>query len=333
MSYYDYDFFASPCEIELVTNFGKVFLPVLYILVFILGYMGNGLVACVLLNSLHRSNLTDLCLLNLAVSDLLFLLTLPLYVLYVAASFSWVIGDFMCHISGGLHSLGFYSSTFFMVVMTLDRYVLIQHAQKSSKYRSMKTGMILSMFVWALSFLVSLPAFIFTITDNGTCDYDPESEIWIDYRSATNILCLALSFIVMLVCYSRILPTLTKMRSTQKHRSIKLIVCVITVFFLFWTPYNITLFLDFLRLKNRITDSCELHAGIRLSLVVTEPIAFSHCCLNPVIYAFAGQKFKKRSVIVLRKLLSRTPASRDRADTSIRMSSIASRTSVTTSIL
>uniref|UniRef100_A0AAV2MC81 G-protein coupled receptors family 1 profile domain-containing protein n=1 Tax=Knipowitschia caucasica TaxID=637954 RepID=A0AAV2MC81_KNICA len=128
--------------------------------------MGNGLVACVLLNSLHRSNLTDLCLLNLAVSDLLFLLTLPLYVLYVAASFSWVIGDFMCHISGGLHSLGFYSSTFFMVVMTLDRY-----------------------------------------------------------------------------------------------------------------------------------------------------------------------KFKKRSVIVLRKLLSRTPASRDRADTSIRMSSIASRTSVTTSIL
>ncbi|XP_072317020.1 C-C chemokine receptor type 2-like [Eucyclogobius newberryi] len=331
---YEYDIF-SPCDYELVNNFAQVFLPVVYILVFILGFGGNGLVVCVLLKYCLKSNLTDLCLLNLAVSDLLFLLTLPLFAHYSATSL-WVFGDFTCHISGGLHSLGYYSSTFFMVVMTLDRYVLILHAHKASKYRSMKTGMLLITCVWVLSFCVSLPAFIFTgevnSPENISCEYSPNDKIWIEYNIfATNILGLVLPFTVMVVCYSRIIPTLMNMRSAQKHRSVKLIICIMIVFFLFWLPYNITLFLYYLQLEGQLTDSCKLDMNLKLSTTVTETIAFSHCCLNPVIYAFAGQKFMKRSLMLLRKL--RPWADRDRSDSSFRMSSVASRTSITTTVM
>ncbi|KAK7887186.1 hypothetical protein WMY93_026807 [Mugilogobius chulae] len=242
----------------------------------------------------------------------------------------------MCHISGGLHNLGFYSCTFFMVVMTLDRYVLIQHAQKASKYRTMKTGMVLTTCVWALSFCVSLPAFIVTqqvtAPENFSCEYSPEEKKWLDYNIfATNILGLVLPFTVMVVCYSRIISTLMTIRSAQKHRSVKLIICLMVVFFLFWAPYNITLFLDFLRLEGVLTDSCELDTNLRLSITVTETIGCSHCCLNPIIYAFAGQKFMKRSVMMLRRLLLR--AHRDRSDSSFRMSSVVSRTSVSTTVL
>ncbi|XP_033837379.1 C-C chemokine receptor type 5-like [Periophthalmus magnuspinnatus] len=329
-----YDFgLETPCEPESVSNFAKVFLPVLYFLVFILGFVGNGLVVCVVLKYLHRSNLTDLCLLNLAVSDLLFLLTLPLYAHYSAVS-HWVFGDFMCHISGGLHNVGFYSSTFFMVAMTLDRYVLIQHVQKASKYRSMKTGMVMTTCVWALSFCISLPAFIFTqvviTSERVTCEQSPEDRTWIKYNIfSINILGLVLPVTVMVVCYSRIIPTLMKIRSTQKRRIVKLIICIMVAFFLFWAPYNITLFLDFLRFEDTLIDSCELDTNLILSTTVTETLAFSHCCLNPIIYAFAGQKFMKRSLMMLRKLRSWTHTSRDRSDSSFRMSSVVSQTSVT----
>ncbi|XP_055019952.1 C-C chemokine receptor type 2-like [Boleophthalmus pectinirostris] len=333
---YDYSEISSirPCDSEAANNFTSVFLPLFYSLVFILGFIGNGLVVCVLLKDSHKSNLTDLCLLNLAVSDLLFLLILPLYAHYSAVS-HWVFGDFMCHISGGLQNVGFYSSSFFVVVMTLDRYVLIQHAQKASKCRSMKTGMVLSTCVWALSVCVSLPAFIFTqVTPQDACEHSPEDLTWIKYDIfATNILGLALPFTVMVVCYSRIIPTLMKIRSTQKHRSVKIIICVMVVFFLFWTPYNITLLLNFLRLKGALTDSCELDTNLRLSILVTGALAFSHCCLNPIIYAFAGQKFMKRSLIMLRRLLPWAHFSRDRSDSSFRMSSVGSRASVTTTVM
>ncbi|XP_033837380.1 C-C chemokine receptor type 2-like [Periophthalmus magnuspinnatus] len=339
-SYYDYQYYSennskSPCDSETVSNFISVFLPLLYSLVFILGFTGNGLVVCVVLKHLHRSNLTDLCLLNLAVSDLLFLLTLPLYAHYSAVS-HWVFGDFMCHISGGLHNVGFYSSTFFMVAMTLDRYVLIQHVQKASKYRSMKTGMVMTTCVWALSFCISLPAFIFTqvVIERVACEYSPEDRTWIKYNIfSTNILGLVLPVTVMVVCYSRIIPTLMKIRSTQKRRIVKLIICIVVAFFLFWAPYNITLFLDFLRFEGTLTDSCELDTNLILSTTVTETLAFSHCCLNPIIYAFAGQKFMRRSLMMLRKLLPWAPSSRHRSDGSFRMSSVMSRTSFTTSVM
>ncbi|XP_055008038.1 C-C chemokine receptor type 2-like [Boleophthalmus pectinirostris] len=336
-SYYDDDGFFSPCDSEFLTNFGQVFIPVLYILVFILGFVGNGLVVGVLLKHCHRSNLTDMCLMQLAVSDLLFLLTLPLFAHYIGSS-SWIFGDFMCHINGGLHNVGYYSSTFFMVVMTLDRYVLIQFAQKASKYRTRKTGMVVITCVWALSFCASLPAFILTQAGKDTEDSEyvscQEDRTWEKYNIfSTNILGLVLPYTVMVVCYSRIIPTLMKIRSTQKHRSVKLIICVMVAFFLFWAPYNITLFLYYLKLVDVLADSCELDTNLRLSITVTETVAYSHCCLNPIIYAFAGQKFMKRSLKMLRKLLPWAHSSRDVFESSFRMGSVTSRNSVTTTVM
>uniref|UniRef100_A0A8C6UWT0 Chemokine (C-C motif) receptor 2 n=1 Tax=Neogobius melanostomus TaxID=47308 RepID=A0A8C6UWT0_9GOBI len=336
----------TPCEFGSATlpllgsnfaTFLAIFLPCLYILVFIAGFVGNGLVVCVLLKQCYRSNLTDLCLLNLSVSDLLFLLTLPLYAYYTAVSY-WVFGDFLCQISVGLHNMGSISSVLFMVLMTLDRYVLIQHAQQASKYRTMKTGMVLSVSVWVLSLCLSLPAFVFTqevITaevntpERITCEPYGDNKLWFEYNTfVTNILGLVFPLSVMVACYSRIIPTLMKIRSAKKHRIVKVIISIMIIFFLFWAPYNITIFLDFLRLEGVLTDSCELYRNLRLSTAVTETIGLSHCCLNPIIYAFAGQRFMKRSQVMLRKILPRIPfsSSRDLLDSSFRMSSVTSRT-------
>lgn len=340
----DYDYFyyysntstPTPCETEFLTDFGKLFLPILYSLVFILGFIGNGLVVCVLMKQCHK-NLTDLCLFNLALSDLLFLLTLPFYAHYTAVN-EWVFGDFMCHVTSGFHNTGFYSSIFFMVVMTLDRYVLIMHAHTIAKYRTIENGIALSFCVWVLSLFTSLPAFVFTqyASDRESCEYAPENDIWFYYNAiATNILGLVIPFSVMVVCYSMIIPTLMKIRSTKKHRIVKLIIAIMIVFFLFWAPYNITLFLDFLRQIDQLNDNCELDTNLRLSTTVTEPIAFSHCCLNPIIYAFVGEKFMKRSLLMLRKLLPWIPfpSGRDFSENSIRMSSGISRNSVTSTVI
>ncbi|KAE8288551.1 C-C chemokine receptor type 2 [Larimichthys crocea] len=114
----------SPCEDSRVSTFGRVFLPTLYSVVFILGFIGNGLVVCVLVKHRNQTNLTDICLLNLALSDILFVITLPFYSHFSVVS-EWTFGDFMCRFTGVSHRIGFYSSIFFMVVMTLDRYMVI----------------------------------------------------------------------------------------------------------------------------------------------------------------------------------------------------------------
>ncbi|KAG7335616.1 hypothetical protein KOW79_000309 [Hemibagrus wyckioides] len=132
--YSDYDNLTpgaySPHITTHIKAFSRVFLPTIYSIVFIVGLIGNGLVLCVLVKYHKRSNMSDVCLFNLALSDLLFLLSLPFWAHYAAIT-QWVFGRFMCHAVMALHMLGYYGSIFFMMLMTIDHYAVIVHTHTS----------------------------------------------------------------------------------------------------------------------------------------------------------------------------------------------------------
>ncbi|XP_033970162.1 C-C chemokine receptor type 1-like [Trematomus bernacchii] len=340
--YYDYyngtgeDF--APCNNADLRNFSKVFLPTLYSFVFVLGFLGNGLVVCVLVKHRHQTNLAEICLFNLALSDLLFVLTLPFYSHYARVA-QWTFGDFLCRLASGSHSTGFFSSIFFMVVMTLDSYMVIMHAHKVARSRTLRSAVALSVFVWTLSFCISLPHVIFTKvtheSDAVACSYEPENDDWRLYDTFTmHVLGLVIPLLVMIVCYSRILPMLVNMRSAKKQRVVKLILSIVITFFLFWAPYNLSLFLWFLKAKGLLPNKCSVETHLMLSITVTETVAYTHCCLNPIIYAFAGQTFMKRALPLLRKCVPGVllPSNRDSSESSYRKSSV-SRSSDVPSIM
>ncbi|KAJ8415689.1 hypothetical protein AAFF_G00402460 [Aldrovandia affinis] len=302
--------FVELCSNGNVSEFRRIFLPTLYSLVFIVGLLGNGLVTYVLV-AYHRRNMTmtDTCLLHLAVSDLLFIVSLPFWS-HNAATANWPFGDFMCRAVNGLYMLGFYGSIFFMVLMSVDRYVVIVHAVTIARHRSAPMGTALCGVIWAISLCASLPTIIFTRAKNDsastfTCKAEfPDGTKWkqVTYFQM-NLLGLLLPLTVMVFCYSRIIPTLVGLKSAQKHKAIRLALVIIAVFFVFWTPYNVALFLHALRTLDYFSD-CDFKLRLDLSLQWTETLAFTHCCLNPVIYAFVGQKFQRRALNLLRKWLS-----------------------------
>ncbi|XP_054898103.1 C-C chemokine receptor type 5-like [Poeciliopsis prolifica] len=329
--YFDENKTYSPCEQDDMRSFSEGFLVTIYTLVFILGFLGNGLVVCVLVKHRNQTNMTDMCLFNLALSDLLFLLTLPFYIHYSLVG-KWTFGDFMCRFLSCSHSTGFFSSIFFMVIMTIDRYIIIMYAHKVARYRTTKACFSLILFIWILSICVSLPTFIFAkLENNGSCFYEPDSDILAYYDMfATNILGLLIPMLVMVACYSRIIPTLVKMRTAKRHRIIKLIISIMIIFFLFWSPYHICRFLNFLYSKNLLATGCTVEMRIKEWIIVSETIAYTHCCLNPIIYAFVGQKFMRRAMQLLKKW---APGPVSFTENSFRRSSVMSRSSVTSTVM
>ncbi|XP_062421594.1 C-C chemokine receptor type 1-like isoform X2 [Pungitius pungitius] len=301
-TYYDQneDMHYMPCSNIGLRDFGEVFLPTFYSLVFILGVIGNGLVVCVVV--MYQNKLQDMWLINLAVSDLVFVFTLPFYAHYSLVG-EWPFGDIFCRFASGSHTTGFLSSIFFMVVMTLDRYIKVfLDVNTVARYRTFRAGIALTVFVWTLSLCFSLPAIIFTKVKNDssevTCSYEPENKAWRLYDIILkNVFGLGIPLLAIIVCFSRIIPKLLKMRSGKKHRVVKLIISIVIAFFVFWAPYNISILLQFL---NMLTD-CNSLQRLKLSIIVTETIAYSHCCLNPIIYAFVGQKFRRQVFQLLRK--------------------------------
>lgn len=294
---YGYDENTAPCnEGNSFPRFKSLLLPILYCLVFVFCLLGNSLVLWILLTRKRLMTMTDICLLNLAASDLLFIVPLPFQAYY--ASDQWVFGNAMCKIMAGIYYTGFYSSIFFITLMSIDRYIAIVHAVYAMKIRTASCGTMISLVLWSVAGLASVPNIVFNqqleIEQSVQCVpmYPPGSNIWkVTIQFSANILGLLIPLSILIHCYAQILRNLQKCKNQNKIKAIKMIFIIVIVFFLFWTPYNIVLFLDSLQ-SLLIIDNCQASSQIALALQLTETISFIHCCLNPVIYAFAGVTFK-----------------------------------------
>ncbi|XP_062971228.1 C-C chemokine receptor type 3 [Cynocephalus volans] len=295
---YDYGW-SQPCEKVNIKRLGAQLLPPLYFLVFIIGLLGNVVVVVILTKYRRLRIMTNIYLLNLAISDLLFLFTLPFWVYYVKWD-TWVFGNFMCKLFSGLYHIGLYSEIFFIILLTIDRYLAIVHAVFALRARTVTLGIITSTVTWGLAGLAALPEFIFYESQGWYGEFScspgyPEDEeySWKSfYVLRMNIFGLALPLLVMVICYSGIIKMLLRCPNKKKYKAIRLIFVIMVVFFIFWTPYNLALLLSVFQTAF-FENSCERSKHLDLAVQVTEVIAFTHCCVNPVIYAFVGERFQK----------------------------------------
>ncbi|XP_008258698.2 C-C chemokine receptor type 5 isoform X1 [Oryctolagus cuniculus] len=305
---YDIDYgMSEPCQKIDVKQVAARLLPPLYSLVFIFGFVGNLLVVLILITCKKLKSMTDIYLLNLAISDLLFLLTLPLWAHYAAAE--WDFGGAMCKVFTGMYHMGYFGGIFFIILLTIDRYLAIVHAVFALKARTVTFGVVTSGVTWVAAILVSLPDIIFTRSqkEGFRCSCSPhfpasQYQFWKNFHTIMrNILSLVLPLLVMVVCYSGILKTLLRCRNEKRrHRAVRLIFAIMVVYFLFWAPYNVVLLLntfqEFFGLNN-----CSSSNRLDRAMQVTETLGMTHCCINPVVYAFVGEKFRSYLSAFFRK--------------------------------
>ncbi|XP_010860701.1 PREDICTED: C-C chemokine receptor type 1 [Bison bison bison] len=295
---YDYGD-TTPCQKVQERAFGAQLLPPLYSVVFVIGLIGNILVVLVLMQYKRLKSMTSIYLLNLAISDLIFLFTLPFWIDYKVKD-DWIFGDAMCKLLSGFYFMGLYSEIFFIILLTIDRYLAIVHAVFALRARTITFGIITSIVVWVLAILASVPGLYFSKTQweftHHTCSihFPPESFTkWKQFQALKlNIMGLVLPLLVMIVCYTGIIKILLRRPNEKKAKAVRLIFVIMIIFFLFWTPYNLSVFVAAFQ-DSLFTRKCEQSRQLDLAIQVTEVIAYTHCCLNPVIYVFVGERFRK----------------------------------------
>ncbi|XP_029445512.1 C-C chemokine receptor type 5-like [Rhinatrema bivittatum] len=306
---YIYDELNTPCDKDDVRRLRAQLLPPIYSLVFIFGVVGNALVILILIKYKQLRSMTDIYLLNLAISDVLFVLSLPFWAYYAANE--WVFGNVMCKLLSGVFYIGYYGGIFFIILLTVDRYLAIVHAIFAMKARTLTFGVLTSVVLWAVTILVSLPGFIFhkaqkegfhyTCSPHYPANAEKSWKLFVILKM--NILGLGIPMGIMIFCYTEILKTLFRCRNEKKkHKPVRLIFIILIVFFLFWTPYNVVYLLFAFNDKGPL-NTCESSKRLDLALLLVEMISLCHCCLNPLIYAFAGEKFRKYLYSFFQKLI------------------------------
>lgn len=285
------------CTKEELLSFSRVFLPSFYTVVFLIGLVGNVLLFIVLIMYIRKKKkMTELYLLNLVVSDLFFLLTLPFWALYIS---QWVTWDIFCPVLNAMYTLNFYSGVFFVSCMSLDMYLQIVHACSPHGSMTRRNSILVLLVVWVFSILLSIPDGLFTSTrqiHNKTIvcihDYGQKHLFWkVVFRVIQNILGFLFPFLFMVFCYSRIVCVLTMSQLPGSRRALCLVFTLVGVFFVLWSPYNIVLILHSLQ-DVGVIRSCESSRQLDYAMQITESLSFVHCCLNPLLYAFVKKRFR-----------------------------------------
>lgn len=312
-NYTDYDL-VSPCVPQNNHSVQLVVGPYVHSIICILGLVGNSLVIVTYALYKRTKSMTDVYLLNVAVADLLFVASLPLIVYNELTA--WSMGPVVCKLLRGSYSVNLYSGTLLLACISSDRYVAIVQARRSFRLRSLAYSRLICAAVWALAVLLSVPSFYFYSlyqpTHSNPSFMDEEDRNSTDgteyvcelrFMGSTEALTskvalpsmqLAVGFflplLVMVFCYSAIVGTLLKARNFQRHKAVRVVLAVVAVFVVCHLPYNLTLLYGTASMFN--LKDCEDVDFLKTAKTVTQTLAYLHCCLNPVLYAFVGVKFR-----------------------------------------
>ncbi|KAH1174178.1 hypothetical protein KIL84_002322 [Mauremys mutica] len=304
----DYNMFETLCEKAEVRSFRAAFLPTMYSLICIVGLLGNGLVMLTYIYFKRLKTMTDIYLLNLALADILFLLTLPFWA--TSAAKYWIFGEFACKAVYCICKMSFFSGMLLLLAISIDRYFSIVQAASAHRLRSRMIfiSKITCFSIWILAFVLSIPELVHSgmnASETPRCSIIATTDL---HKFDTGIKVSQMVFgflvplLVMSVCYFVIVKTLLQARNFEKNKAIKVIIAVVIVFVVFQLPYNGVMLAKTISAFNNTDSQCEKSKQLDVADDVTYTLACFRCCLNPFLYAFIGVKFRNDLVKLLKEL-------------------------------
>ncbi|XP_061765078.1 prostaglandin D2 receptor 2 [Nerophis ophidion] len=139
-----------------------------------LGILENALILWVVGFRLHRRTVASVWVLNLAMSDFLATLTLPLFTLYLNSSHSWELGNPLCKIQASIFFLNMFVSAFLLAAISLDRCFLVSKPVWCQNHRSVAGAWRVCLLAWLWAAVNTFPYFLFrsvteTVDDRKLC--------------------------------------------------------------------------------------------------------------------------------------------------------------------
>ncbi|XP_061561466.1 C-X-C chemokine receptor type 1-like [Phycodurus eques] len=306
-----------PCEARPVDPATAAALSALLAAVFVLAVPGNLLVACVIARGRRTLTPSDVYLCHLTAADCLMALTVPFWA--TALTRGWIFGDAACKALSLIFEANFYTSVLFLACISVDRYRAVVHANRTLAGSHRKCGRLACGGVWALGVALALPALFNEAArpdgerEAATCaeSFDVGSApAWrVATRAVRHLVGFLLPLGVMLACYGVTVARLLRTRGFHKHRAMRVITAVVAAFVLCWTPYHLATMADTLARSDLIPFDCGGRRSLSAALVISNGLALLHSGINPLLYAFVGEKFRRNTEALLCRKLRQERAS------------------------
>lgn len=301
----DLDKFSSLEDINVTTNFAlRIMISVVYSVVCAVGLVGNLLVFFLMRVRQGRKRSTiNFFVLNLAVTDFQFVLTLPFWAVDNVLDFSWPFGNAMCKIILSVTVMNMYASVFFLTAMSVTRYWSVVSALKDRTRHQTCSVKWVSALLWVSATIATAPTPIFaTVTDvagEKLCLLKfPDGYHWLAlYHLQKIIIAFVFPMLIVSICYLLLLRFIRLRSMNNNHpkqgRVTKSVTIVVLSFFLCWMP-NHALTLWGVLVKFNLVHWDKAYYMVHTYIFpVTVCLAHANSCLNPVLYCLMRKEFRK----------------------------------------
>ncbi|XP_020501296.2 probable G-protein coupled receptor 132 [Labrus bergylta] len=285
------DMSNDSCNLPLDTD--TIGLTCIYSLIFSLGLPSN-LLSLWGLYHLGRSSgggCQLVYILNLLLSDLLQLLTLPLWIIYLQSAHRWPYGRLTCELVGYVFYVNIYASVMFLCLIALDRCLAIVYPLSSRRVRTIRVAAMSGVAVWTLTFLFSLSGLLPTVFDPDRLlclEHYPVSPSYARFKITTVALGFLLPCTILGYTSAHIGVTLRRSPSLsdhERHKIVGILVLITVNFMVVFGPYHLVCGYRFVSLL--LTDEpCGLERSIFLIHRICYGLTSLNTLLDPLFYIF-----------------------------------------------
>ena len=285
----------------------QVVVPIIFTIIAVVGFCGNLLVIVVVVSNKQMRNTTNLLIINLAVADLLFIIICVPFTAMGYAMIHWPFGDYWCKIYQYMVHVTAYSSVYTLVLMSLDRYLAVCHPYRSMTIRTENNAYVLIILSWTVILAANAPLlFEYTRVEYNfygeTRSACLNNEVLNDYKRGQlfygcffvfgyvmplTLVCILYGFMLKRLLFGAVPGGNQSAESLRsKKRVTCMVIIVVVIFALCWLPIQIIFVTQyFLTYPDNTT-----FVAIQIACTC---MAYMNSCVNPFLYAFLSENFRK----------------------------------------
>ncbi|NXF22408.1 OXGR1 protein, partial [Rhodinocichla rosea] len=279
----------------------KLYVSVLYSLIFLVCFPGNIATIFVYCFKMRPWKSSTIIMLNLVITDLLYVVTLPFFIHYNANGNDWIFGDFMCKFIQFCFYFNMYSGIIFLSCFSIFRFLVVVHPTKSLFLRKRRWAVMTCAVIWMISLVALSPLAILisprdrqnkTICPDLVAAEDFVTSRW--YNWGLTVFAFLLPLLTVTLCYVLIISILATGLHTQasyKQKARRLTLLLLLVFYVCFLPFHV---FKGIHLELRVQPvSCRLKKTILLMFTISKPLAALNTFGNLLLYVVSGDNFQQ----------------------------------------
>ncbi|XP_076982784.1 putative G-protein coupled receptor 132 [Tamandua tetradactyla] len=278
----------------------RVFLVAVYSVVCGLGLPANCLTAWLTLLQALQGNVLAVYLFSLAVCELLYLSTLPLWVVYIQNEHRWTLGLWACRLTAYIFFCNIYISILFLCCISCDRFLAVVYALESRARRQQRTAVAISVSVFLLVGLVHYP--VFKMKEEETCfEALPMDSLIAGYHYSRFIVGFAVPLSIIAFTNHRIIASIRQsvgLNAAQKAKVRHSVTAIVVIFLVCFAPYHLVLLVKaiaFTYYKGDQEAVCAFENSVYTVSVVFLCLSTANSVADPVIYVLATDHSRQKA--------------------------------------